>query len=228
MYQYLRMKKRCCARRGGQTMRFKSYRRLGPPGCYTLRLKCLIVVPYYSSIRRSIEAGGDSWRGHASVASFNTSSCSLGLHSCPIKPSSCYLCIMCPFPAVTLSVCPRLVKIYFYQMLSALLTSDHLSHCSSTGLIRFASLNMKSTIQEGVHGCMWKVQITGDFLHRLLQCSFLYVDISAFWYWAWATQGETLGYLCTGRAGQAFICDFTKHDQPPWMMSTLWNWYLKL
>lgn len=42
--------------------------------------------------------------GHASVASFNTSSCSLGLHSCPVKPSSSYLCTMCLFHCAAPSV----------------------------------------------------------------------------------------------------------------------------
>lgn len=53
---------------------------------------CLIVSPlYYASI--NIKAWGWGCR-HTLVASLNTSSCSLGLHSCPIKPSSSYLCIM--------------------------------------------------------------------------------------------------------------------------------------
>lgn len=105
---------------------------------------------------------------HASVASFNTSSCSLGLHSCPIKPSSSYLLHCAP-----LSVCLGLVKIYFYQMLSALLTSAHLSHCSSAHLIRFAWPNMKSTIQEATHNYVWLAQFTGAFnLPQLLHPCF--------------------------------------------------------
>lgn len=87
----------------------------------------------------------------ASVASFNPSCCSLRSHSCPIKSSSSYLCVTRPlFHSPASSVCLKLVKIYSYQMLSALLTSAHLSHCGSACLIRSAWPIVKSTIREAI------------------------------------------------------------------------------
>ena len=67
----------------------------------------------------------------ASVASFNTSFCSLGQHSCPIK-NILFLSLynVSLFHCDVLSVCLGLVKIYFYQMLSALLTPVHLFRCT--------------------------------------------------------------------------------------------------
>lgn len=113
----------------------------------------------------------------------------------------------CAAPSVSLG----LVKIYFYQMLSALLTWAYLSHCSSAHLIRFAWLNMKSTIQEATHNYVWWAQITGDFyppqLPTPMSSSSIWTenvpirfdqnDFSTFWNEAWATYGEIQSYTST-------------------------------
>lgn len=150
---------------------------------------------------------------HASVASFNTSSCFPGLHSCPIKPSSSYLCI------IRLSVCLELVKIYFNQMLSALLTSAHLSHCSSAHLIRFAWLNIESTrsypqlcVVISIHRRLLPTAApTPNVFFFYMHCLFLLLSKRLF---HMSIQPEQ---FCIVYASQAFICVMTKHGITPYV-----------